>query len=367
MIGEISLLQGSFALQERVSQSAPAGLDSRKEPLTFLRRPRGRKLVSAACLIYMAIVAASLLLIYVGGDRWWPATLLLFAPRWPFAIPLAVLGPAAALIRPRMLIAVLATALLVFGPLMGLRLPRIAASPAPGINPLRVLTCNTHNQALNAQRLREVIAAEKPDIVTLQEWAPANEPSVFGSGWNVVGDGEYLLASRFPIHQIQRLKIENRPTYGVRYEVQTPAGPVDFIGVHLASPHYWLRDVVRFARWGIVRLKANIGLRSEEAAAIRRFAESAHRPFLIAGDFNLPPDSAIFRRDLSQVTDAFDAAGAGYGWTYRSKWTMTRIDHILAGAGWRCDHVRIGPDVGSPHRPLIADLEREAVEQPRPF
>ena len=33
-----------------------------------------------------------------------------------------------------------------------------------------------------------------------------------------------------------------------------------------------------------------------------------------------------------------------------------RIDHILAGPGWRCGRCWVGPDVGSPHRPLLADL-----------
>jgi vancomycin resistance protein VanJ len=33
-----------------------------------------------------------------------------------------------------------------------------------------------------------------------------------------------------------------------------------------------------------------------------------------------------------------------------------RIDHILAGPGWYCARCWVGPDVGSPHRPVLADL-----------
>jgi vancomycin resistance protein VanJ len=33
-----------------------------------------------------------------------------------------------------------------------------------------------------------------------------------------------------------------------------------------------------------------------------------------------------------------------------------RIDHVLAGPGWHCDRCRVGPHVGSPHRPVLADL-----------
>jgi endonuclease/exonuclease/phosphatase (EEP) superfamily protein YafD len=35
---------------------------------------------------------------------------------------------------------------------------------------------------------------------------------------------------------------------------------------------------------------------------------------------------------------------------------MVRIDHILAGPGWQAERCWVGPDVGSPHRPVIADL-----------
>ena len=33
-----------------------------------------------------------------------------------------------------------------------------------------------------------------------------------------------------------------------------------------------------------------------------------------------------------------------------------RIDHVLTGDGWRCRRCWVGPDVGSDHLPLLADL-----------
>jgi endonuclease/exonuclease/phosphatase (EEP) superfamily protein YafD len=36
--------------------------------------------------------------------------------------------------------------------------------------------------------------------------------------------------------------------------------------------------------------------------------------------------------------------------------TGVRIDHILAGHGWRCRRCWVGPNIGSAHRPVIADL-----------
>ena len=56
---------------------------------------------------------------------------------------------------------------------------------------------------------------------------------------------------------------------------------------------------------------------------------------LVLGDFNMPPDSAIYRRCWSDFSNAFDSAGFGFGSTHFTHRTAVRIDHVLAGPGWR--------------------------------
>ena len=77
---------------------------------------------------------------------------------------------------------------------------------------------------------------------------------------------------------------------------------------------------------------------------------------IVAGDFNLPLESAIYRRDWATLQNAFSAAGFGLGHTKRSRWFGIRIDHVLAGSKSRIERCWIGPDVGSDHRPLVAEL-----------
>ena len=98
-----------------------------------------------------------------------------------------------------------------------------------------------------------------------------------------------------------------------------------------------------------LRWKQSEYLGAGEAAAVAG-------PVLLAGDFNTPPESAIFRRLWTPYTDAFGAAGWGWGYTFIGGRTRVRIDHILAGPGWYCERCWVGPDVGSPHRPVITDL-----------
>jgi endonuclease/exonuclease/phosphatase (EEP) superfamily protein YafD len=103
-------------------------------------------------------------------------------------------------------------------------------------------------------------------------------------------------------------------------------------------------------------LQANSDVRQQQANEVAKAVRLIGAKAIVVGDFNLPEDSPIFQRSLAQMDDAFATGGLGFGWTYRANGTLSRIDHILTAAGWRCERCWTGPDVGSPHRPLIADL-----------
>jgi endonuclease/exonuclease/phosphatase (EEP) superfamily protein YafD len=103
-------------------------------------------------------------------------------------------------------------------------------------------------------------------------------------------------------------------------------------------------------------LRANTALRTAESEATRRWISRSPRPVLVAGDFNLPVDSVVYRRSWSWLTNAFSQAGTGFGSTKFTRWHGVRIDHVLGGPGWHCRRCWVGPDVGSDHRPVIADM-----------
>ncbi len=86
--------------------------------------------LGAIVWLYVAMLAVVWLLLRLGGDRWWFATLILFGPRWLCAVPLAALVPAAALVRRRLLWPLTAAAVVAVGPIMGFCLPW-ARAPRP--------------------------------------------------------------------------------------------------------------------------------------------------------------------------------------------------------------------------------------------
>jgi endonuclease/exonuclease/phosphatase (EEP) superfamily protein YafD len=105
-------------------------------------------------------------------------------------------------------------------------------------------------------------------------------------------------------------------------------------------------------------LAQNSDRRREESETIRNRVNQIGGPVIIAGDFNTPDDSPIFRSNWARLQDAFTTAGWGLGITYAKHRTALRIDHVLCDPGWTIRWCRVGADVGSGHHVLVADLER---------
>ena len=322
--------------------------------------------------LYVALVLAVWLLLVFGGDRWWLATVMLFGPRWVYGLPLALLVPAAAIWRRRLLWPLAAAAVAAVGPIMGLCLPwaRLAAPQGPK---LRVLTCNVKGCCYDNAALNDLIRTAAPDIVALQGcWSDARV--AWPAGWHFIQQGEMLVASRYPLSEIPRPPQvspgengEPAPNWRLRLLgclVAAPQGELAFCTVHPESPH---RSISRLlSRETVLRpsqsgqLAAEIQRRWQDSADLSQWLQERDGVQIIAGDLNTPPESPIYRTFWAGYHNAFGEAGLGFGYT---EWPQVpllrfgiRIDHILSGPNWRPYRCWVGPDVGSDHLPLIAEL-----------
>lgn len=91
-------------------------------------------------------------------------------------------------------------------------------------------------------------------------------------------------------------------------------------------------------------------------------AEPKDTPLVVIGDFNTPPWSPVYRRFLDK-TGLIDAAGSPWPTTTRFSLRFrdwfhygAPVDHILVSPGVAVTHFEVGPDIGSDHLPLIADI-----------
>jgi vancomycin resistance protein VanJ len=328
---------------------------------------RAASLLTTALVIgHLALALAVWFLFRFLADRWWPATVLLFMPRWIYLLPLALTLPAALLFRRRQLALIAVTILILLVPVMGVRLslPHThPAHPAPGV--LRVMTYNIGGGRPEPARLTQLLDELDPHVAMLQECTGAlDQAALIARGWNVHVFHSQCLVSRYPLRKADPrdpTDVWRRGGSGaiIRYQIETPAGPIDLLNLHLETVREGLSALFDHGAAGIIELRQNIRQRAYESRLARAWAERAEAPLIIAGDFNMPIDSAIYRHYWSSFTNVFSEVGAGRG---ESKFTVLfgiRIDHLLVSrSGWQLLDCWVEKErhIGHDHRPVIAEL-----------
>jgi vancomycin resistance protein VanJ len=285
---------------------------------------------------------------------------MMFGPRWVLAIPLVALVPASLLMARKVIWLLIVALVFILGPLTGFSVPwRTYAASQESAMQIRVLSCNGHFNKLDASALSQLIDQTQPDIVALQGWLGKNNAIMSGKEqWHTRREGELYLASRFPI---EKMVAASDPVFRgghgslARYELEMESKRIHLLNLHLASPRQGLKAAVFQPRAAPDIVRANSDLRRDQTRFVMNWIEGLDGPLLIVGDFNTPPESSIYDEYWSSFHNGFQEAGFGWGHTYFSRWAAVRIDHQLAGPGWRCQKCWVGPEVGSPHRPVIAD------------
>ncbi len=321
----------------------------------------GRRLLTWGALAYLAGAVAAAVALRTLTDVWWPITVLAYAPRWLLALPLPFIAAALALARRWRLLAAMLPAAIALGFALDFRIG-VRAAAAGGAAPLTVVTLNSDGSRTPAAKLRELLAATGAQIVALQECEL--DPDQFGDdSWHIHREHELCLLSRFPFASVDARdtdEIRARGGHGsaVRYLVETPAGPVVIVNIHLQTVRQGLDELIDHGFGGGAGMAANTEIRELDSSTLRRWIDGheGHVPTIVLGDFNLPVESAIYRRHWSSFGNAFSSAGFGLGWTKRTRWHGTRIDQILFSGGLTCLDAHVGPNVGSDHRPVIAHI-----------
>jgi endonuclease/exonuclease/phosphatase (EEP) superfamily protein YafD len=296
------------------------------------------------------------------GDREWLATLLLFGPRWLVGLPLPPLAVAAAIWHRWLLVPLAITALVLLGPFMGFQahLPAGESSVAG----LRLMTLNVDQYALDVDGLAQLVLDQQPDIVALQEVRDAHQYK-WPAGWHVVDHHEFLLASRWPVLELGHFRRKSFPfdLAAVCFQVELLDRRIQVFNIHLQSPRQGLQALLdQGDEAGELEFGAILKSRDIESRQVSDFVESFLGPKIVVGDFNMPGESTIFRRDWTpRLSDAFAARGFGFGFTKISGELGfdfgARIDHVLYSEPWRCLRAWVGPSVSSDHLPLFAEFE----------
>lgn len=205
---------------------------------------------------------------------------------------------------------------------------------------------------VNLQRKQEVLdaavvlaRAEQADIVAMTELPPGRTDAVrraLPDFLCIVADGQstspsaVLIASRRPCAASGAAPTAFRPAAAQFADVDG----LRVVALHGRPP--WSNE--RTAQRNAV-IQAGAG------------AAHAHAPSLVVGDFNATPWSPIMI-DVGRGGLRGAQCGAPWAATWGGNLPFHRlvIDHALVTQGLAIADCRLGPDIGSDHRPLIVDV-----------
>jgi vancomycin resistance protein VanJ len=309
-----------------------------------------------------ALAAGFILLSY--ADEWWLGTVLVYGPRWPLVAPAIVLVPLLALARRPVAAALTAlVGMFVAWPVMGW-VPPLGGDGSDADHALgvRIVTFNAQGAELSDPRIVRLIEDHEPDVVVFQECGTRDDAAPVPSGYQLRAVQPLCFLSKFPFVRVDaRDQSDVYARYGsgeiVLAELETPAGPIFVQNVHLETVREGLEAILHDRFAGIPEMDKNIEQRRWESELAREWTRRANGPLVVAGDFNLPVESAIYDRYWADLSNAFSECGSGYGNTKETRLYGVRIDHVLFDERWACKSAQVGPRIGSDHRPIVVDLE----------
>jgi len=327
-------------------------------PAIRLRRLDSR-LLHLAVYGYAVAVAVVCVAIQFLVDRVWLATLAGFGPRWLTALPLLPLAGWALWdsLRERSW-PLLGTLALTAGMLLaGILDLRLGLGRASGAADIRLMTWNMGPRGVSAEELDDLLRRTRVDVAVLQE-CPYFDRAPLRFGWKFFYGGDLCLVSRFPFTVLDVADQDDFWKHSGRqpiaFRIESPKGPFHLLNVHLPT----IREGL--AWWGPQRrtsFETNRADAMQQSALARDRVREPTMPLVVAGDFNLPVESAIYRASWGDLVNVFSACGRGFGYTKFTGAFGVRIDHILVSTSWECTDANVlSPADDGDHAPLVVAL-----------
>jgi len=287
----------------------------------------------------------------------------IFVPLPVLIVPALLLRAAAATLGLSSMAALL---VLMYGAQFAPRQPPYAFGPE-----VRVLSFNmgAARRIEQPDAVVRLVRATDPDLVCLVE-APRNADISVGARLSATHpfqtrSDEIFVFSRYPLSDAYSQIVDAGVHDSLQVSVNIGNRLLDLTVVHLLRV-----DQYRGVRGGLIplaRVAKSFSTDSRDAAIGQLLMQtgSARGPQILVGDFNMTPTSDAHRKVTEQFRDTFEEVGRGFGHTYPTTLTslgfgislpLLRIDYIFHSDQLVGRSAWAGPDGGSDHLPVLADL-----------
>ena len=208
---------------------------------------------------------------------------------------------------------------------------------------IKVLSANTNFKNSDLQALKELINSEQPDIVVLLE----------------LSHGQARQLADLKDYPFQQINPDDSP-FGIGLLSKLPFSSVtvdfNWRGSSLKIPTIkivaeWnaqLINVVAFHPMPPIAPEFHLA-RNKKIQEIVEKSKQSGLPTIIAGDFNATPWSSAFA-----PIEYMRATGLQSTWPTR--YFGLSVDHVLVSDHWQVKQSRVGPDIGSDHLPVVAEV-----------
>jgi endonuclease/exonuclease/phosphatase (EEP) superfamily protein YafD len=294
-------------------------------------------------LIFLALTSSWLGLL----GRWHWTLDLMSHFRWQYLVACVVAVLLSLFLRRRMSLAFSLATLALNSWLVGALVLHSSTPTAAARGSLRVISLNLLTTNRNRQKVTDYLRDSNADLIFLMEvddaWGQAVQAlkKAYPYGMTQTREDNFgvLLLSRIPLSEVRTFTLGDEELPSVEAVVNHQQRQMMLIGTHPLPPigSYYAR-----------RRDAHL---SQVAARVREL----HTPVLLVGDLNATPWS----EGLRLLTRDSGLGLAPDSW--RPTWQASTlfalpIDHALCSGGLLILSKKIGPDVGSDHRPIELEI-----------